>query len=39
MGYSSDEECARAIASIFPLTKETAFLYGGLKLEKNKGDK
>jgi hypothetical protein len=38
-GYSTDEECAKAIATIFPMTKETAFLYEGLKLQKTKGKK
>ena len=36
-GYSTDEECAEAISTIFPMTKETAYLYEDLKLEKNKG--
>ena len=38
-GYATDEECAEAIATIFPMTKETAYLYEGLKLEKIKGKK
>ena len=32
-GYETDAECAKVIATIFPKTKETAYLYEGLKLE------
>ena len=35
-GYASDEACATLIASVFPKTKETAYLYEGLKLEAAK---